>query len=59
MIKNKLTMSVSEVPMIIVSRTFFCKIKGNEKADKSRGERFNSMQGHLEIRKLKKPAESI
>ena len=51
-------MSVSEVPMIIVSRTFFCKIKGNEKADKSRGERFNSMQGHLEMRKLKKPAES-
>lgn len=53
-------MCVTEAPIIIVSRTFTCKIKGNNKtAEQSRGERFNNIQGQLDVRKPKKPTEGI
>lgn len=50
---------MTEVPKNIASRTFTCKIKGNnKKADQSGGERFNNIQGQLEFRKPIKPAEN-
>ena len=39
---------MTEIPIIIVNRTFTCKIKGNNRtAEKSRGERLNGIQGQL------------